>query len=192
VEAGAAETVSSTFFIVALGFAVALAVLLAWTLRSAHWRRRPGGLAVLESAPQHLCNMGPIRRSQDRADLLYAASRGGRDLAKRLRRERRNVALLYLNSLRSDFEQLLRIARVVALLSPEISNSHEYERLRLSVLFRLRFAVVKLRFMFGDPAMPQMTSLGEMVTSLAIRMDAAMEILGERAVLAANVALQSE
>jgi hypothetical protein len=62
--------------------------------------------------------------------------RGGRELAKRLRRERKNVILLYLNSLRSDFEQLLRIARVVALLSPEISSSYEYERLRLSLLFR--------------------------------------------------------
>jgi len=100
--------------------------------------------------------------------------------------------LLYLDSLRSDFEQLLRIARVVALLSPEISGSHEYERLRLALLFRLRFAVVKFRFVFGDAAMPQLTSLGEMVTSLAIRLEAAMEALGERAALAANVALQSE
>jgi len=87
---------------------------------------------------------------------------------------------------------LLRIARVVALLSPEISSSYEYERLRLSLLFRGRFALVKLRFLFGDAAMPQVTSLGEMVTSLAIRMETAMETLGERAVLAANVALQSE
>lgn len=183
---------SNAFFIVAAGFAVALAAVLVWTLRSAHRRRRPGGLSVLESAPQHLCNMGPIRRSQHPADLLYVTSRGGRALAKRLKRERKNIALLYVNSLRSDFEQLLRIARVVALLSPEISSSYEYERLRLSALFRLRFALVKFRFMFGDAAMPQLTSLGEMVTSLAIRMETAMETLGERAVLAANVALQSE
>jgi len=184
--------VSGAFFIVSVGFAVALAALLVWTLRTAHRRRGPGGLSVLESAPQHLCNMGPIRRSQDPADLSYVARRGGRELAKRLRRERKNVTLLYLNFLRSDFEQLLRIARVVALLSPEISSSYEYERLRLSLLFRGRFALVKLRFLFGDAAMPQVTSLGEMVTSLAIRMETAMETLGERAALAANVALQSE
>src|SRR5262245_17062641 len=192
-EIGAAQIVSGGFFIVAAVFALALAVLLLWSLRGTQkLRRGRHGLAVLDSAPQHLCNMGPIRRSQDPSDFDYAVERGGKELGKRLRRERRSVALLYLESLRSDFEQLLRIARVVALLSPEISSSYEYERLRLSVLFRLRFAVVKLRFMLCDPAMPQMTSLGEMVTSLAIRMDAAMEILGERAVLAANVALQSE
>lgn len=183
---------NSAFFIVAVSFALVLAAVLVWALRSAQRRRGPGGLSVLESAPQHLCNMGPIRRSQDPADLLYVKSRGGRELAKRLRRERKKVALLYLDSLRSDFEQLLRIARVVALLSPEISSSYEYERLRLSLLFRLRLVLVRFHFLFGDAAMPQMVSLGEMVTSLAIRMEAAMETLGERAVLAANVALQSE
>ena len=183
---------SHTFFIVAVCFALALAALLVWALRPGRRRRQAGGLSVLESAPQHLCNMGPIRRSQDPADLLYVADRGSRKLAKRLRQERKDIALLYLDSLRTDFEQLLRVARVVALLSPEISSSYEYERLRLSALFRLRFAVVKLRFLFGDAAMPQMASLGQMVSSLAIRMETAMEALGERAVLAADVALQSE
>lgn len=184
---------SGAFFIVVVVFALILAALLLWTLGPAHKKRRGAtGLAVLDSAPQHLCNMGPIRRSQDPTDLRYADDRGGRELAKRLERERRKVALLYLNSLRSDFEQLLRIARVVALLSPEISSSHEYERLRLTVVFRLRFQMVKVRFLFGDAAMLQLTSLGEMVTSLAIRMETAMETLGERAALAANLALQSE
>jgi len=184
--------VTNAFFIAALGFAAGLAALLFWALRPARRRRRTAGRSVLGSAPQHLCNMGPIRRSLDPADLRYVAERGGRDLARRLRRERKRIALLYLGSLRSDFEQLLRIARVVALLSPEISGSYEYERLRLSALFRIRFALVKLHFLFGDAAMPQLTSLGEMVTSLAIRMETAMERLGERAGLAAEVALESE
>lgn len=100
--------------------------------------------------------------------------------------------MLYLESLRSDFDQLLRIARVVALLSPEISSSHESERLRLSVLFRIRFEVVRLRIRFGGAAMPQLASLGEMVTSLAIRMETAMQTLGEQAALAANLALTSD
>jgi hypothetical protein len=184
--------VSGTFFIVVVVFALILAALLFWTFRPGRGSaRKPEGLAVLESAPQHLCNMGPIRRSQDRADLQFAAERGGRGLGKRLRRERRGVALLYVNSLRSDFEQLLRIARVVALLSPELSKSYEYERLRLSVVFRLRFQLVKVSLLFGDAAMPQLASLGEMVSSLAVRMETAMETLGERAALAANLALQS-
>jgi hypothetical protein len=185
--------VSGTFFTGAVLFALVLAALLLAASRSSRRaRRRPGGLAVLDSAPQHLCNMGSIRRSQDAADLQYVANRGGRELAKGLQRERRDVALLYLNSLRADFEQLLRIARVVALLSPEVSSSHEYERFRLAVQFRIRFQLVKLRLLFGDPAMPQVAVLGEMVSTLAIRMETAMQALGERAALAANLALTSE
>jgi hypothetical protein len=80
----------------------------------------------------------------------------------------------------------------VALLSPEVSSSHEYERLRLSIVFQLRFQLVKLRLLFGDAALPQLASLGEMVSSLAIRMEAAMETMGERAALAANFALESD
>jgi len=181
------------FFILAVVFALAVAALLLVASRSSRRvRRRRDGLAVLDSAPQHLCNMGPIRRSQDGVDLEYVASRGGRELAKRLRRERHEVALLYLDSLRADFEQLLRIARVVALLSPEVSSSHEYERLRLALQFRFRFQLVKLRLLFGDAAMPQVAALGEMVSTLAIRMETAMQALGERATLAANLALNSE
>jgi hypothetical protein len=185
--------VSETFFIAVVVFALVVAVLLVWTFwLGRRKRRRPAGLAVLDSAAQHLCNMGPIRRSQDAADLRYAAERGGNELARRLRRERRGVALMYLNSIRSDFEQLLRIAHVVALLSPEVSSSHEYERLRLSIVFRFRFQLVKLRLLFGDAALPQLASLGEMVSSLAIRMETAMETMGERAALAANFALESD
>jgi hypothetical protein len=40
--------------------------------------------------------------------------------------------------------------------------------------------------------MPQLASLGEMVTSLAIRMETAMQTLGEQAALAANLALTSD
>ena len=192
-EFGAAQIVSGGFFIVAAVFALALTAILLWSFRGTHkrWRGR-AGLAVLDSAPKHLCNMGPIRRSQDPSDIDYAVERGGKELGKRLHRERRNVALLYLESLRSDFDQLLRIAHVVALLSPEVSSSYEYERLRLSILFRVRFQLVKMHFLFGDVAMLQLASLGQMVTSLAIRMETAMVTLGERAALAADLALQSD
>jgi len=185
--------VSVLFFITAAVFGLAVGALLLWAFRSVRRSRRDReGLAVLESAPQHLCNMRPIRQSCDPADLRYVLEKGGRELAKRVRRERQQVAFLYLEAIQRDFEQLLRIARVVALLSPEISGSHEYERLRLAVIFRVRLQLVKLRFLLGDVAMPQLGALGEMVTSLALEMEAAIRKLGERAALAAELALQSE
>jgi len=184
---------SGVFFLFAALGALGLTGLLIWALRGA--RRRPrgrDGLEVLESAPLHLHNMAQIRQSLDAADLVYAREKGGRALAGRLRRERRRVSLLYLSAIRRDFDQLLRIARVVALLSPEVSGAHEYERLRLSLLFRARFQLVRIRLWAGNPAMPEVGALGEMVGSLAVQMEKAMTQLGERAALAAELALQSD
>jgi len=183
---------SNFAFIAVALFASGLAAVLLWVLYASGKKRNRSGLMVLESAPQHLCNMGPIRRSLGPADFQYALERGGPELGHRLRRERRRVVLLYLAAIAKDFEQLLRVAQVVALLSPEVSGMHEYERLRLSLIFLLRFHLVKLRFRLGFAAFPQLALLGQMVTSLALQMEAAMGKMGERAIYAAEAALQSE
>jgi hypothetical protein len=128
----------------------------------------------------------------DPADLRFAFEQCGQALSKTLRRERREVTLHYLEAIRADFEQSLRIARIIAVLSPEVSGSHEYERLRLSVIFRWRFQKAKLRVRIGSISPFEITSLGQMATSLAVQMEEAMAKLGERAALAAELALQSD
>ena len=44
----------------------------------------------------------------------------------------------------------------------------------------------------GSLELPQITRLGQMATSLAVQMEEAMARLGERAALAAELALQSD
>jgi hypothetical protein len=186
--------VSTSFFIAAGIFAIALVGLLVWALhRPRHRRRRAKeGLSVLRSAPQHLCSMGSIRQAFDPEDLKYVQDRAGSTLAKQVAKERRQVAFLYLAAIRRDFEDLLQLARVVALLSPEVSGVHEYERLRLTMVFRARFQLLRLRFLAGYLALPELGALGEMVTTLAVQMETAMAELGERAALAAELALESD
>jgi hypothetical protein len=184
--------VSTVFFVLAGVFALGLAISLIAVLGAQRRRTREQALRVLDSAPQHLSNMGPIRQCLDPADLRYVLQKGGADLAGRLRHERRRVAYLYLDAIRRDFDQLLRIARVVALMSPEISGTDEMQRLRLTLLFRIRFQLVKAHFLVGAVAIPQLTALGEMVSSLAIQTEASIERLGERAALAAELALESD
>jgi hypothetical protein len=186
--------VSGAFFIVALIFAMAVMALVIWTVRPSKGsgRRARKSLELLESAPRHLCNMTSIRQALDRNDVEYAREKGGAQLAKRLRGDRRKVAFLYLAAIRSDFEGLLNLARVAALLSPEISSLQEYDRLRLTVIFRARFQLVRLRLLLGNAAMPQFGALGQMVTSLAVQMETAMAELGERAARAAELAVQSD
>jgi hypothetical protein len=184
---------NSEYFLIAVAATFALAALLIWALRGASQRAgSKTALGVLENAPRHLGNMAQIRQALDPDDLSFASESGGGELAKRLKRERRRVALLYLDAIRGDFEQLLRIARVVAVLSPEVSGIDEYRRLRLTISFRLRHQLVRLRLLMGPGALPEVRSLGQMVSSLAMEMESAMAQLGERAALAAELALQSD
>lgn len=190
---GVTQAVNIAIFLVAVLFALALVLLLFWALRGASSRNHAkDGLEVVESAPRHVRNMAQVRRALDEADLQFAGEKRGPALAARLRRERRQIVLLYLDAVRKDFERLLRIARIVALLSAEVSTSHEYDRLRLSIIFRLRFEVTKLRLLMGSHVLPQTDMLGQMVATLAAEIEMAMVKLGERAALAAELAVQSE
>ncbi len=151
---GVAKTVNVTFFLAAALFALALVLLLVWSLQGASNRKNAkDGLGVLENAPRHVSNMSQIRQ---------------------------------------DFEKLVRIARIVALLSPQVSSSQEYDRLWLSITFRLRFEFTKLRLMMGSFILPQTDVLGQMVAALAAQIEMAMAKLGERAVLAAELVAQSD
>jgi hypothetical protein len=184
---------SSTYFILGVVAALGLAGLLAWALRSAsHRRLRERGMAVLDAAPRHFYNLPQIRQAMDAADLEYARSAGGPAMLSRLQRERRRVVLLFLAAVRRDFEQSLRLARIVAVLSPVVSGSQEYERLRLSIIFSVRYQLVKIFLLMGSLEMPQITTLGQMAASLAIQIEQEMAGLGERAALAAELALHSD
>src|SRR6266702_4490291 len=66
-------------------------------------------------------------------------SLGSSGVQRRIRRERVGIALAYLAALRGDFESLVRMARVIALLSPEVVATREFERLRLIAKFVWRY-----------------------------------------------------
>jgi hypothetical protein len=184
--------VNPVLFIVAVSAGLALAGLSFWTLLGASQRKsHEAGPARLEHASRDLDHMQQIRRSMDPADFDYAKAKGGRRLESRLRHERRHVALLYLGAIKRDFEQSLRVARVIAVLSPEVSGSQEYERIRLSMIFRWRFQVTKARLLIGISE-PQLFSVWQMAASMAVQMEETMAKLGERAALATELALESE
>jgi hypothetical protein len=179
--------------VVALLFVAVLAIVLIWSLAASPRRLRARRTReVLSSAPDHLRSISAMRQAFDDADARYVQEAAGKPAARQLKTERRRVALLYLEAIRADFQQLLRIASVVALLSPTVSGSHEYERMRLSVVFALRFHVLKARIWMGGLVIPQMGFLGQMVATLALQMETSMAELGERAALAADLAMQSE
>ncbi len=181
-------------FILFVPIVVALLTLLAWALRSPerHTASRVEPASLEQPGPHHATYLQLIRQALSPADLEFLAARGSPSLARRVRKERRRVALSYLNELRNDFQRLLRLARVIASLSPEVGAAQEWERLHLSFRFSCRYQMVWAGLYSGLLVVPQLSGLSQIVSELAVRMETAMKELGERAVLAAKLASSTD
>lgn len=141
-----------------------------------------------EAGRSHVTFFPSIRQALTGADNRFLATRGSSKLARRVRKERRVIALAYLSSLRQDFLRLWRLARVIAKLSPRVGVAQELARLWLGMLFTARYELIRLSFSMGFAPLPELGSLTDVVSTLAMRMELAMQNLGERAALAANLA----
>jgi hypothetical protein len=181
--------VISTFFLF-FGIVTVLVLLSVWSLRGPG----KGVLPKLDSAlllgtcRSHVAYLPQIRQALASADFVYLSSRGWGDLARRLRRERRRIALAYLPAVRQDFTRMLRMARVIAGLSPEIRTLQEWERLRLTARFYWRYQLIRLGLLLGFTLAGQLQDLSLIVSALSVRMESAMKELGERAAAAAQLA----
>jgi hypothetical protein len=155
-------------------------------------RDRQAGVSSIgpieEPARPHATYFGVIRQAMSEEDFNFLATRGSLCLVRRTHKERQRIAMLYLRDLRDDFQRLLRLARVIAVLSPEVAASHEFERLRLIIRFSWRYRMVWLGLYAGLLFLPQLSGLSVMVSELAFRMEGAMKELGERAAVAAELA----
>jgi hypothetical protein len=185
--------VNSTFLLFFLIVTVLLA-LLTWVLRNPEQRKalkvEPASLE--QAGRRHATYLPLIRQALSPVDLEFLALRGSPRLARRARKERRRIALSYLGELRNDFQRLLRLARVVASLSPAVGTTQELERLRLSFHFSFRWQMVRAGLYVGLLVLPQLSGLSEVVSELAFRIETAMKEIGERAALAARLASSSD
>ena len=141
-----------------------------------------------EAGRQHASYFGVIRQAMSAEDFDFLATRAPLPLVRRAHKERQHIAILYLADLRHDFERLLRLARVVAVLSPQVAASHELERVWLSMRFCWRYRMVLLGLRAGFLFLPQLHGLNQIAGGLAYRMETAMRELGERAVIASELA----
>jgi hypothetical protein len=168
----------------------ALLALLAWALRGP--RTHSAHNLELEHLEQtgrrHATYLPLIHQALSPRDIAFLSSHGSPELLRRARKERRRIALSYLAALHDDFLRLLRLAKVVAALSPEVGAAQELERLWLSLRFSWRYEMVRAALYCGFLSLPRLDALGHMVSELAVRMETAVKELGERAVLAAKLA----
>jgi len=157
--------VNATFLLL-FGAVAGLLVLLAWALR------KPKGsvplsknLASLEDAGRpHATYFPVIRQAMSQQDFVFLEAHAPVRLVRRAHKDRQRIAMLYLVELRADFLRLLRLARVIAVLSPEVAAAHEFQRLLLSVRFAWQYRMVLLGLYAGLLLMPQLRGLSEMVS----------------------------
>jgi hypothetical protein len=142
-----------------------------------------------EHGQRHATYLPQIRQALAPADYDFLSKRGvPRELQRRVRRERLGVARAYLAALRGDFRSLLRMASVIAVLSPKVAAVHEFERLRLTAKFAWRYQMIRWKLLTGLAPMTQLAGLSDLVSGLSVRMETAMNELGERAAAAADLA----
>jgi hypothetical protein len=169
---------------------VILLLLLGWALYGSPSRgEKPLDSIVLEDlSRRHVLFLPQIRQALAPQDLLFLASHGSKKLARRVRNERRRVALAHLAAVQADFRKLLKLARLVALLSPEVVAVREFEQLRLNCEFSLRCQWIRARLILGPTPFFQLNGLSSIVSGLSVRLETAITELGERAALASELA----
>lgn len=173
----------SLLFLSFFGFIALLLVFFIWALRKpAKPQQKNVPTAFQESTFRTHINFLPqIRQALSPSDKEFLNQRAGRRLAKRVRRERRAIALDYLAALQGDFERLLQQATMIAVISPEIVPMQEFERIRLSLEFSLHCKLIRARIILGFAPIPELSSLSDVVSSLTVRIESAMRELAERA-----------
>ena len=104
-----------------------------------------------------------------------------------MQRERRNVALAYLSALRAELQKLVRTARIVAALSPEVAGGQELERVVLTLKFLWRYRVIRISVWAGFTPLPQISDLSDLLSGYSVRLEEAIRELGERAAMVAEM-----
>jgi hypothetical protein len=180
----------SLFFYSFFGLIGLFLILFTWSARNPRLPASPSSRAGApdESGRRHMTYLPQIRQAFAETDYDFLSKNASREVLRRVRQERRGVALAYLAALREDFQSLLRMARVIAVLSPEVAAVHEFERLRLTAKFGWQYEMIRWKVLAGFAPVPQLDGLSDLVSGLSVRMEAAMKELGERAAVAAELA----
>ena len=170
------------------GIGLLLLLLLAWL----SFGKRAAKSEVTLGARQerewrHISYLAYINQALACTDLEFIKTRGSPALAKRVEKERRQIALKYLQALRTDFGKLVEFARVVAVMSPDVELVQELQGLRLQLAFSFRYYLIYARLSLGIAPSSALGNLSHMMRTLTIRMESAISDLGERAALGAEL-----
>jgi hypothetical protein len=164
-------------------FTLLLVGLLAWALRPPSGPIRPP-LNVFEalSKSRHCLRISYVVQALQPEDTEYLRDTGQVALMQTLRRQRRQIALRYLDQLQEEFQELIEVSRLLAVMSPEVIGMEEMERWKLSLAFAVNCAFLRWKLHLGLQPFSGVTLLSDRVISIARQLDLASTRIAEAAV----------
>jgi hypothetical protein len=132
---------------------------------------------------KHLTNLPQLRQALERSDFEYIEKRLGRRGVQKLQRERRRIALSYLEALHEDFVHLMQAAQLIASLSPNVEATQEWRRFKLRLKFEMKYRFLKARYGLGNLQFPAMWNLAILVSTLAIDLERVVNEMSVAAML---------
>jgi hypothetical protein len=163
--------------------ALLLVGLLAWALRTPERPVKPA-VDVFEalSRPRHCSRMSHVMQALQPQDTEYLRETSQLAMMQTLRQERRRIALNYLDQLQGEFEELLEISRVLALMSPQLTGMQEMNRWKLSVSFAVNCALLRWKLRLGLQPFSGFALLSSMATDIARQLEIATTRIADAAV----------
>jgi hypothetical protein len=170
--------------------AVVLVVLLAWAVRPPKkaFHSVDEVLSTL-SEKRHYARLPQILQSLREEDRDFLSTRGRDDLATRLRRERKRIALRYLGYLEDEYQVLLEASQILARMAPEVSAMDELQRFRLAFRFVFWSRYLRWKLRFGLQPWDAFGILSDMEGDMTLHLEVAAARIGERAAVAAEFPL---
>jgi|HubBroStandDraft_6_1064221.scaffolds.fasta_scaffold616445_2 hypothetical protein len=176
-----------------IAIALVLILLLAWAVRppkKVHLTVDDVFNALSEK--RHYARLPQILQSLRYEDTDFLYARGHDEIADRLRRQRKRIALRYLNYLEDEYQLLLEASRILARIAPEVSPMDELQRFRLNVRFLFCCRYLRWRLRFGLQPWDIFGVLSDMEGDMTLWLEAAATRIGERAAFASEFPLVLE
>jgi hypothetical protein len=175
-----------SFLLLIVGVLIAiLLALLVWSAgkKNANARDEISRREGIYLACKHLKNLPQLRQALEPSDFEYLKEHLGKRTAQKVQRERRRIALRYLEALHEDFVHLMQTAQLIASLSPEVEATQEWRRFKLSLKFEMKYRFLKAKYGFGSLRFPAMGNLALLVSSLAIDLERIVNEMSAAAML---------
>jgi hypothetical protein len=171
--------------LLSLGLVLLLVFLLTWAIRAPQNvpLTTEQALEAL-SEERHYARLPQILQALREEDTDFVRGRGHNRLMSRLRKDRKRIALRYLEHLQYEFRILLECSRILARLAPELSAKGEFELFQKNLQFQWNCLQLRWRLRFGMEPWEVFGTLSDMAGTVTLQLEAATSQLGERSLLA--------